>query len=256
MYPTYPTPFLRSRLRELDLPAEWEIPWDKIEARYEVTWQCLGPFGAELYLYLDMKQRIVQLFAQAQEASTDAFLQDFAGWDLDMMQAATSMPPSPELVKLDILLSKYQLLFVESEHAFDVGREWCTPQVLALVDVLLKHYTDSFQGIVFVEQRHVALSLSRLLPRLPELKGRIKSAELVGHGGTTAAKAQLKGMAIANQQDVVKLFRDGEINLRTYPQRLLACVELRAYRSNCYVRCRRGAGLSGTSALLYIAANR
>jgi endoribonuclease Dicer len=211
-YPSYPQPLLYEHIRTMIFPLEWEIPWDKIHSRYEVTLKCLGPFGAELYLYLEMRQRVVTLFALVQQADAETFLMNFAGWDLEMMQEATATAPPSELINLDGILSKYQVLFGDWEHAIDVLEDWCTPQVSELVKILKHYYTESFQGIVFVEQRHVAVSLARILNRTAELRGRIKCGELVGHGGT-ANKVQIKGMATQNQQEIVRKFRDREINL-------------------------------------------
>jgi endoribonuclease Dicer len=148
----------------------------------------------------------------------DVMLAAYSSLDFDAMHEPEFVPPSPKVLELDSLLAKYSPLFadVQSEGAttLDVALEWCTPQVQKLADLLLEYHTPSFQGIVFVEQRHVAFALARLLPRLTTLKGKIKSAELVGHGASAAAKAKVRGMALQNQQDVVKQFRNGELNLR------------------------------------------
>ena len=76
-------------------------------------------------------------------------------------------------------------------------------------------YTNDFQGIVFVEQRHVAACLARILPRIPQLEPYIRSSQLIGHGASNMAKSQVRGMALKTQQDVVRMFRDREVNLRT-----------------------------------------
>jgi endoribonuclease Dicer len=220
-YPTYPSIPLRERIRPHEYPPEWDIPWDKIESRYEVTKQAIGPYGAEYYLYTELRYRIIQLFTNADDAAKanmDVMLAAYSSLDMDAMQEPEFIPPSPKVLELDTLLAKYSPLFADAQDAptttLDVSLEWCTPQVRTLAEILLEHYTPSFQGIVFVEQRHVAFALARLLPRLTTLKGKIKSAELVGHGASAAAKAKVRGMALQNQQDVVKQFRNGELNLR------------------------------------------
>jgi endoribonuclease Dicer len=178
---------------------------------------------------MEMKQRLVQVFTQdtqvhASQNQTlkDVFMVDTSNsidWDA-ITDNVHFVPPSPEVIQLDELLARYMFLFSDPDLvdtiSLDVPLEWCTPQVKKLVELLVEHHTQSFQGIVFVEQRHVATALARLLPRIPVLQGKIKSAELVGHGASAAAKALVKGMGVQNQQDVVKSFRDGELNLRKW----------------------------------------
>jgi endoribonuclease Dicer len=210
-------------LRKITLPPEWGIPWDKIEARYEVTKHSLGLFGAEFYLYTELRYRIIQLFTSADDATKlnmDVMLIAYSTPDFDSMMAPEFVPPSVEILHLDALLAKYTPLFADISDTtlttIDVQLEWCTPQVQVLAKELARRHTPSFQGIVFVEQRHVALALAKLLPRLSILKKKIRCAELVGHGASAATKAKIKGMALQNQQDVVKQFRDGELNLRMF----------------------------------------
>lgn len=243
-YPTYPTPRLRDRLRDLTFPLEWDIPWDKVYGRYEVCLQCLGPFGAELYLYWDMKQRILALMAQSEDFSINTLLSNYAGWDLDMLQAATSRTASKELLALEKVLNLYNTLFLDTETAFDVRDDWCTPQLLYLAEIISMNKTDTFQAIVFVEQRHVALALAKLLPRLDKLKNVVRCAELIGHGALNVAGTRFKGMGIANQQQIVKLFREGEYNLRESCVVNAPSLCRLVNSSDCNVRCRRRTRLS------------
>jgi endoribonuclease Dicer len=170
-----------------------------------------------------MKQRIIALFTQDSSISSnkDMFIVDPGPLEWDFTDNDNFVPPSAEVVELDALLAKYIFLFSDPDRPetipVDVPLEWCTPQIHKLVDLLSEHYTQSFQGIVFVEQRHVAMALARILPRIPQLHGKIKSAELVGHGAAVSSRAQLKGMGIQNQQDVVRMFREGDLNLRESP---------------------------------------
>jgi len=89
--------------------------------------------------------------------------------------------------------------------------DWCTPKLKTLVGILLEHYSPSFQGIIFVEQRHDAYTLSKVLNILPELHGKIRSAFLVGQGvnadGVSTRTEFYEG-------DPVKLFRDHILNIR------------------------------------------
>jgi endoribonuclease Dicer len=181
----------------------------------------LGLYGAEYYLYTELRYRMIQLFTSADEATKlnmDVMLVAYATPDFDSMLTPEFVPPSVEVLLLDELLSKYTPLFADytdpTISTIDVSLDWCTPQIQKLVELLVARHTPSFQGIIFVEQRHVALALAKLLPRLTPLKRKIKCAELVGHGASAVTKMKIKGMAIQSQQDVVKQFRDGEINLR------------------------------------------
>jgi endoribonuclease Dicer len=89
--------------------------------------------------------------------------------------------------------------------------DWCTPKLKVLVDILLEHHSPSFQGIVFVEQRHDASTLSKVLNLIPELHGKIRSAFLVGQG--------VNSDGVSTQTDFydgdpIKLFRDRILNIR------------------------------------------
>ena len=117
--------------------------------------------------------------------------------------------------KLDQIL---QLLAQYDEHLEDVTGKvldptWCTPKVLALVDILLANFHENFQSIVFVEQRHVATSLAQLINHLPNAIGRLKCAVLLGHGVTDNSTASIKGMPTRVQGDVVQMFRKREVNI-------------------------------------------
>ncbi len=119
---------------------------------------------------------------------------------------------------MQTVLSQFSDIF-EDENDPDtvpirIDTNWCSPKVILLSQLLFEHYRQDFQGIVFVEQRHVAACLSKMLPRIPPLELYFKSAQLIGHGASSLQKSQGKGMALRTQQDVVRMFRDREINLR------------------------------------------
>ncbi|KAI0792736.1 hypothetical protein C8Q75DRAFT_579347 [Abortiporus biennis] len=213
-YPTYPTPTLWQKLKLHELPPELGIPVSKMQTRYEVTYNSIGPYGAELFLYVDMKHRIDQFLYQAEEPD---YALPFS------VQPAHNLPTNPgstlpmELEEVDDVLTMYKSMFEDETNPdvapVDMDLMWLSPKVRLLADLIFEHYARNFQGIVFVEQRHVAACLSKMLPRIPQLKGYVKSAQLIGHGANTLSKVQGKGMALRSQQDVVKLFRDKEVNL-------------------------------------------
>ena len=89
--------------------------------------------------------------------------------------------------------------------------DWCTPKLKVLVDILLEHHSPTFQGIIFVEQRRDASTLSKVLNLLPELHGKIRSAFLVGQGVNADGVSTRTDFC---EGDPIKLFRDHVLNIR------------------------------------------
>ena len=189
------------------------FPWDKIKGRYLATLSSLGPYGADLYLYLDTKERLNKYINAARppdpfvhEIVKDGVVEDFS-------------TPLPEDVKeLQAILAEYKPFFEDEsgDVPIPIPLAWCTPKIRLLVDILHESAQRPFQGIVFVEQRQVCGCLGKMLNQVVELQGLIRCGELVGHGGVhSGGSAQARGMGIAKQQDILQSFRDKEINLRT-----------------------------------------
>jgi endoribonuclease Dicer len=169
----------------------------------------LGPFCAEYFLYTDLKQRALQLL----ESATDTAVAVFGmGYFEDVRP--TNPDHLPEIRKILNLVSQYDWMFGDDVNTL-IDQNWCSPKVTALVDILLAHHKKEFQGIAFVEQRHTAACLARMIPRLPKANGRLKCAELIGHNSGNPGKS-LQGMPTRLQRDVVQMFRDREVNLRVY----------------------------------------
>ena len=72
-----------------------------------------------------------------------------------------------------------------------------------------KDQSENFCGIVFVERRHTANVLHRLMNDIEELDF-IKSGVLVGHGSNEEGDLQMK---FKEQNKTIGDFRDGKINL-------------------------------------------
>ncbi|KAI0700535.1 hypothetical protein C8T65DRAFT_657631 [Cerioporus squamosus] len=216
-YPEYPRRSLRQSLDLERLPPEIDFPVDKIMTRYEVTLNSLGPFGAEYFLYTEIRQRVSQLIQEALESAMDTLTTDQYALVVGggtMTGFASSV--HPKLRELESILAEYRSFFdpPDGTTPIPIPLSWCSPKVKVLTEVLFSRYTQTFQGIVFVEQRHIANCLAAILPRIPLLTGLIKTESLVGHGtGGSLTKAQLKGMATRGQQDTVKMFRDRQLNL-------------------------------------------
>ncbi|KAI6111057.1 hypothetical protein F5141DRAFT_1112279 [Pisolithus sp. B1] len=164
----------------------------------------------------------------------DAILTDFQSWfdssppsHSSSLLHSSSSPPTPTSTITSSTLTavtSHQLPTAQSTVPITVPLAWCSPKVKALTE-------STFHGIVFVEQRQVAACLAKILGNVPELRGKIRCAELVGHGGghgsgrhnsasggargkaTVSVRADVKGMGLARQQDTVKMFREGELNL-------------------------------------------
>lgn len=86
-----------------------------------------------------------------------------------------------------------------------------SPKLAALVQLLQNFRSPGFRGIVFVEQRHIAATLSWLLEHLLEVKDWIRCSVLTGHGGKNDENGE--GMGLSAQRKVVDAFRRGDVNL-------------------------------------------
>lgn len=228
-----------------------DMSWDKLHMKYHVTRNSLGPYSADLFIYHEVRTRVNQLLLES-----DPFDVQEDGMDIDDPPASRNTPSIPvALEQVDSILSDFKPFFEDSSTfplavPIPVPLAWCTPKVKALTEVLLAYHTPTFHGIVFVEQRQVAACLAKILSKIPELRGRIRCAELVGHGGhgtrnkggsnaSAASAVNVKGMGLARQQDTVRLFRksyeEGGLNLRAFIFVLLFSV-IDSLSSGCHVR--------------------
>ena len=210
------------------MPASADIPWLKLEARYYVAFTNLGPFAAEFYLHADLQRRLLQLRTYDFEDDMEALRTSFLSSDASGVQNMRTVQLDPGLQEIQEVLTEYVPIFEDPEGGEEKGVErqeqeggavpwafgsgWYAPKVKVLVDTLLAHYTEQFQGIVFVEQRHIATCLAKLLARIPELRGLIRCAECVGHGGQGDV-GPADGMRDWRQRAIVSSFREGKINL-------------------------------------------
>ncbi|CDO68911.1 hypothetical protein BN946_scf185000.g54 [Trametes cinnabarina] len=212
-YPEYKLQSLRAKLDLENLPPEVGIAVDKILTRYDVTYYSLGPFGADMFLYHEVKQRVSQRIEEALDSAMD-YQPVIAGY----LPSSVSDPLDkvhPKLKELEEILTAYSACFDPSESdtaPSDILLTWCSPKLRVLAETLFDRYTASFQCIIFVEQRHIAACLAGMLSRIPLISHVIRAEQLVGHG-RDAAKARSKGMGTRNQQDTVRLFRERQINV-------------------------------------------
>lgn len=213
-YPGYPATALWNRLGLDHIPPHIDIPIEKIRTRYDVTLHSLGPYGAELFLYHDIKHRIAQHIAQAEDQLEYLNMTHLDGKTPEGVQ----LPP--ELAHMEVVLQQFSDFFDNEDDPdtvpIRIDLKWCSPKVVLLSQLLFEYYRQDFQGIVFVEQRHVAACLSKMLPRIPPLELYFKSAQLIGHGASSVQKSQVRGMALKSQQEAVRMFREGQCNLRKF----------------------------------------
>ncbi|KAI6164182.1 hypothetical protein EDD17DRAFT_1562649 [Pisolithus thermaeus] len=205
----------------------------------ETSWK--EQLGDPLTLYDDENYGTAPMDVDGVLEQIDAILTDFQSWfdssppsHSSSLLHSSSSPPTPTSTITSSTLTavtSHQLPTAQSTVPITVPLAWCSPKVKALTEVLLEYYTSTFHGIVFVEQRQVAACLAKILGNVPELRGKIQCMELVGHGGghgsgrhnsasggargkaTVSVRADVKGMGLARQQDTVKMFREGELNL-------------------------------------------
>lgn len=178
------------------------------------TLSSLGPYGADLYLYMDIKERLNKFINAARPP--DPFVHEIMEDGIVVEDFSTPIPD--DVKELQSILREYRPFFEDEsgDVPIPIPLAWCTPKIRLLVDILRESAQKPFQGIVFVEQRQVCGCLGKMLNQIVELQGMIRCGELVGHGGVhSGGSAQARGMGLAKQQDILQSFRDKEINLRT-----------------------------------------
>ena len=193
------------------------VSWHQIEMRYNMTLQNLGPYAASLFLHAELQQHISRINLEYPDNTR------VEEYDIDIPTKVASKPPLPQAFwEIHDIHAGFSDFFPDLSSPdytpVPVPMTWCTPKVQTLVELLLAYHTSTFQGIVFVEQRQVAACLTSILPALPELKGIIRTACLVGQG------VGIDGLAKSTpgaRSDAITLFRKREVNLRTLPLRVI-----------------------------------
>jgi endoribonuclease Dicer len=179
----------------------------EVETKYTVAFDALGPLGADHYLFSYLERRVNEI------------QNTHVGIALNLMAVAngSAQPPSAPakgLQEVQRLLEVYRPIFGVAIPTINIS--WLSPKVLTLAELLLSVQSESFQGIVFVEQRHVTTALSWLLSGISALNEWLKCAPFVGHGTNSSSNIEAlgsRGMTFKLQNDVVKSFRDSEFNL-------------------------------------------
>ncbi|KAF9009493.1 type III restriction enzyme [Cyathus striatus] len=190
----------------------WElldIPWINIQPRYYSTYYHLGPYCASLFLYFELQIHFTRIRREYRPVDEDVDMEDAS--IIPNPIAAKTLPA--DFFDIEDIVSGYESFFVCPTNPLElpiaVPLEWCTPKLRELVNILLAYRSETFQAIIFVEQRQVAACLSKVLPYIPELTGVVRSAYLVGQGASNDGVSRTDLF----QGDAVKLFREGKVNI-------------------------------------------
>ncbi|KAG8831366.1 Dicer-like protein 1, partial [Serendipita sp. 399] len=169
-----------------------------LKSRYLSTEKALGPFGADIFLFVHI--------STALESIKDGLAPVYAGSDDPDAEKRKKVEEILEILK------KHKARFSTEGETLPHG--WLSPKVLALRTLLQKQDASKFRGMIFVAERQIATTLSLLIPRLglPD----IKAGPLVGHGLKICSEPTqigMKGMSFRAQDNIVKDFRQGRLNL-------------------------------------------
>ncbi|TDL27660.1 P-loop containing nucleoside triphosphate hydrolase protein [Rickenella mellea] len=188
---------------------------DKMRGRYFVTLNALGPYAADCFIHSYLTHKLTELLRQDHATYLTQINKSFPGYSLANVRGNNADAFFNNTVSKGVLeslqgaLTHFNLHMSADTVFLD---EWFSPKFHAVVDILRNRRSSVFQGILFVEQRQVAMTLAKLLARAPELKDWLRCAELMGHGGQTEGGNSFKGMGLKGQDEVVKSFREGKLN--------------------------------------------
>ncbi|KAJ2922465.1 hypothetical protein H1R20_g14630, partial [Candolleomyces eurysporus] len=213
-YEDYPKPTLFEALKtfEVNDPVLFEqldIPWSKVEMRYYMTLNNLGPYCASLYLFAEMQHHMSAALIKAKDVLAANSQND--AMELDV--APSKCPPIGMFDILDIqddFAPFFESAESDSALPIPVPMTWCSPKIRALVDIIQTHRKENFQCIIFVEQRQVASCLAKVLEVIPDLQGFVKCAHLVGQGVNSEG---VSNQMHAFKGDPIKLFREKTANV-------------------------------------------
>ncbi|KAI5116563.1 hypothetical protein M0805_001548 [Coniferiporia weirii] len=213
-YPTYHSPSLWDSLAAQDLLEIPRLYAKTLRIRYDVTLNALGPAGADYFLVYNLSDAVEEYLRHSYEQSlrsshvTGSSEYGGASTGAKARKARIRGQNADKVEKLRISISTFDARL----SADNLPCDWLSPKLRALINVLVEHRCDDFQGIIFVDQRQVASVLSWVLHHVAETKDWIRCGGLTGHGEATNGE-NLKGMSVSAQKEIVKLFRTGELNL-------------------------------------------
>jgi endoribonuclease Dicer len=126
---------------------------------------------------------------------------------LDKFSEKDDLSKDEELLKQKVATIVKKWVFPKPE----LDHYALSPKVIKLIQILdcFRDQSDNFCGIIFVERRHTANVLHRLVEEVEELSF-IKADVLVGHGSGEEGDLQ---MNFKKQNKTIDNFRNGKINL-------------------------------------------
>ena len=194
LYESYPIPSLWDEVQAQKLTEAIEA--DTLRGRYISTLRAVGPLGADYYLRSHLMRKLSSLTSTSGTPALKG-----------LVNGSTGPGRTDIFTRLTSLLSTFETRFTSISSA------WLSPKLNKLIETLVNYKSQSFHGIVFVEQRQVAIAVAWLLQCLPETKEWIRCAALVGHGEAAGSGKAAEVMDNNSQKNVVSSFRKGELNL-------------------------------------------
>ena len=185
--------------------------------RYTAVLDALGLFGADQFLHIHLVALVERLISNLQ---LEQRRQDFGFISLVAPQLEEMEESETDHDKLKLSLQKIESILGDFARQcapnFKELLDLVSPKFRSLLDILREKWTismGSFQGIIFVAQRHVATSLCWMLKQLPEYSSWLRPAALMGHGEDLVSNS-VGGMSVKEQNLIRQQFKDKVFNLR------------------------------------------
>lgn len=192
VYPHQTQPSLWDELQEACLEPESSLVG--VRVRYETVRSAVGPVAANYFLVMMIKNISADISMALNENLSDEEL-EYRRKQAGEMKARAS-------------LTEQRL----AEHLLQDSE--LSPKLAKLISLLSRYKSESFCGVVFVEQRQVALMLSWSMSRRLELSSWIRSGVLTGHADSSSNGNNIAGMTVKAQKEVLLALKNRSINLR------------------------------------------
>lgn len=214
-YPTY-NHRLWKKLADHSLLDNPILVADKVETRYMVTFNELGPFAADIYLatYLNTILSHHTLSNPYTGLMGPDYMSSFSTLAYPELPPESSAESLQQIAQDMLTMKRLLTEFVShgfQQESFVVPNEWLSPKLRTLVSELCARRHNSFQGMIFVEQRQIAVTLAWILSKISELKSWIFAGAIVGHG--TSRLNSTQGMIDKKQKQTINSFRTGVYNV-------------------------------------------
>lgn len=184
---------------------------ETLERRQRHTLESTGPAGADYFVLMHAK-KVVEEHAFPLSITVSSLSGSPKKYNSKARGASVNSELPAQIERLRQVVSAYERRLLFDRRPFPC--DWVSPKLQLAVEILAKHRSDTFQGIVFVSQRQLAVTISWILSRLPETREWIRCGELTGHGDpSTGNNEGAKGMGLNAQREVVQSFKDKKLNL-------------------------------------------